>query len=440
MQKLNKILMHMNHPVAEVVFDGSGRIRKVSEIINPERFPISTAKLSKKNMNLAGELSDWWTDTHTIPEWRIGGDKVRDPLGVDSFSELVFANNGISSLDKYWIKDPASSQGYVDINHEFDSLAGASAFVGTEGVEWGEGLRDLDESVAITMPGMLTKFWDRRGDKVMLFKGGDPEHFRQEPFNEVIATHVSEFLQIPHAKYELEFIKGLPYSKCESFLGKDQELVMAKHIFKSGKKVNSENEWQYYLRRCAELGIDPSMARDAFVEHSVLDSVIANEDRHFLNFGFIRSAESLGDWEPIPAHDSGMSLFMRNQYANGHSTRFVAEMKKGRIGIATDAIKAPPTHGDTFRGTHNDMIKMLIEDKKHGVDLRHYIPSLQKLERELPEFVHEKLKACEMPSERRDLVAFGAGRRAAITSDIIKKAKSPSSTYQISLDKAVAMA
>jgi len=40
-----------------------------------------------------------------------------------------------------------------------------------------------------------------------------------------------------------------------------------------------------------------------------LDYIIANEDRHYTNFGFVRNAETLGWFGAAPVFDSGTSLW-----------------------------------------------------------------------------------------------------------------------------------
>ena len=45
----------------------------------------------------------------------------------------------------------------------------------------------------------------------------------------------------------------------------------------------------------------------------VLDYIIANEDRHYNNFGFIRNAESLEWMGFAPIYDSGTSLWYNTQ-------------------------------------------------------------------------------------------------------------------------------
>ncbi len=66
-------------------------------------------------------------------------------------------------------------------------------------------------------------------------KGGS-NPFRQQPFNEVIATGIMERLGISHVPYTLTWNKGAPYCICEDFVTKDTELVPAWRIIQTQKK------------------------------------------------------------------------------------------------------------------------------------------------------------------------------------------------------------
>ena len=72
------------------------------------------------------------------------------------------------------------------------------------------------------------------------------------------------------------------------------------------KKPNSSSVFQHYMEICAELGIQ-NIVR-AMDEMLVVDFLIANEDRHFNNFGLLRNPETLKWIGAAPIFDSGSSL------------------------------------------------------------------------------------------------------------------------------------
>lgn len=149
------------------------------------------------------------------------------------------------------------------------------------------------------------KRWKIIDGKRCLIKGGS-EPFRQQPFNEVIASGIMERLGIPHAPYTVTWSKGAPYSICEDFVDEDTELVPAWRIIQCRKRRSSTSVYQHFVNCCESLGIRdvvPSLDRML-----VLDYMIANEDRHLNNFGALRNAETLEWIGMAPIYDSGTSL------------------------------------------------------------------------------------------------------------------------------------
>ena len=136
-------------------------------------------------------------------------------------------------------------------------------------------------------------------------KGGS-NPFRQQPFNEVIASEIMERLGIPHVPYTVTWSKGAPYSVCEDFITENTELIPAWRILKTQKKDNSTSVYRHFINCCEALGIKDAVPYlDRMI---VLDYIIANEDRHLNNFGVIRNAETLEWLGFAPIYDSGSSL------------------------------------------------------------------------------------------------------------------------------------
>jgi hypothetical protein len=185
-----------------------------------------------------------------------------------------------------------------------------------------------------TSDGWLRKKWIIAGGKRMLVKGSS-EPWKQEPFNEVIACAVMRRLEIAHIPYTLIFEDGEPYSVCENFLSVDTELVPAWKVLHSRALNDGDSDFTHLLRCCDQLGI-PDI-RAAFDKMITLDYIIANEDRHFTNFGFVRNAETL-DWlGAAPIFDCGTSLW--------HNALAVGEPRKCQ----------------PFAKTHEEQIKLVSD-------------------------------------------------------------------------------
>ena len=100
-------------------------------------------------------------------------------------------------------------------------------------------------------------------------------------------------------------------------------------------KANHENEYLHFVNICQELGVDIVPALDRMI---VLDYIIANEDRHFNNFGLLRDANTL-EWQgATPIFDSGTSLWYNRNTAQ----------------IARNNIICKP-----FKKTHGEQLKLV---------------------------------------------------------------------------------
>jgi hypothetical protein len=171
-------------------------------------------------------------------------------------------------------------------------------------------------------------------------KGGSGP-YQQEPLNELIACAVMRRLGIFHVPYELTFHKTtnetlnekLPYSLCETFITSETELVPAWRVTQTLKRDSSDSAFAHLLRCTDALGI-PNV-ESSLEKMLVLDYIIANTDRHYNNFGFVRNAETL-KWHGVaPIYDSGTSLW--------HDTQFVGQAPRSK----------------PFRSTHTEQIKLV---------------------------------------------------------------------------------
>jgi hypothetical protein len=223
-------------------------------------------------------------------------------LEIVSPQELIQKCLGLGLADQYWVLPSGESLDWHTINffeNEFSEDIGNLLFG-----------RKISDSMNLFSPdntadGNLKKKWKISSGKRILVKGGsDP--FRQEVYNEVIASLIAEKLGIDHAIYGLveEHDDVCCYS--ENFVSPDTDLVPASQILKAFKKRNDISEYEFYIDCCEKLGI--SDIRQNLEKMIVLDYILGNEDRHLNNFGLIRNAETL-EWVGMaPIYDSGSSL------------------------------------------------------------------------------------------------------------------------------------
>lgn len=297
-------LMHKNIPVADIEIDDElGVITGIDKVIAKEHLPVGVLHpLHHKETVDKAALNHWWSG-RSIPASRMGINDALDTIGVYNTQILVTKCLGLSLSDHYWVKPADSDMSWESVNffdNDFSDDMGDVLF--------GESKKIADFDLISpdnTSDGNLKKRWKIIDGKRCLLKSGSFP-FRQQPFNEVIASRIMERLGIDHVPYSVMWSDGNPYSVCEDFVTKETELVSAWHIMQIRPKANHENGYLHFVNICKELGVDIVPALDRMM---VLDYIIGNEDRHFNNFGLTRDPDTLEWLGAAPIYDSGTSLW-----------------------------------------------------------------------------------------------------------------------------------
>ena len=374
------ILMHKNTEVADIdIDDVLGRITAVNDVIHREHLPVGIVHPLHHNEVIdRGALNKWWCG-RSIPASRMGIADAFETLGIYDPSELLTKCFGLSLSDHYWIKPSGNSMKWEDINffdNEFSDDIGDVLF-GTSTKSSGFDFYSPDN----TSDGNLKKRWKIIDGKRCLLKAGSMP-YRQQPCNEVIASMVMDRLGIDHVPYSVINIGNEPFSICEDFITKDTELVSAYRILQIRGKENHENDYLHYINTCKEIGVDISAAVDDMI---VVDYTIANEDRHFNNFGLLRNAETLEWIGAAPIYDSGTSLwFDRSEDQIKNAEIKCKPFKKHhseQIKLVSDFSRYDFSKLD---GIENDIREILKDQKSERVELiceavRNRIDTLQLL-------------------------------------------------------------
>lgn len=295
------LLMHKRIPVVELKLDEkNGFISKVGNIYNPEHIPLGVSIYNGSASR--AELNEWWID-RAIPESRFGIRDALDTLEIKSASLLLSRSNGLSLSDQYWICPKDSDITWDNVNffrNDFSDDIGDVLFGSAKKSD----VFDFS-SPDNTSDGNLRKRWKIiEGDRYLIKGGSNP--FRQQPYNEVIATEIMKRLGVKCVPYSVTWDNGAPYSVCKDFIGENTELIPAWRIIKTQKQPNNISMYQHFLNCAEKLGI-PGV-QNFLDEMITVDYIIANEDRHLNNFGAVRNAETL-EWTGMaPIYDSGSSL------------------------------------------------------------------------------------------------------------------------------------
>jgi len=311
---LKYTLMHKNIAVADIEIDEAlGGVTKIRNVTLKEHLPVGTIRIQRDDEVVDRyAFNQWWTG-RSIPASRMGVSDALETLGIYNTKLLLTKCLGLSLSDHYWIKPYNKNILWEDVNffdNDFSDDIGDVLF-GMNGKN-----DDFDfVSPDNTSDGNLQKRWKIIDGKRCLLKSGSTP-FRQQPFNEVIATLIMNKLGIEHVPYTITWIDNKPYSVCEDFVNKDTELISAWRVLQLRQKENHESSYLHYVNICKKLGIDIVPALDRMI---VLDYIIANEDRHFNNFGLLRDANTLEWISAAPIFDSGTSLWYDTS-ARGIST------------------------------------------------------------------------------------------------------------------------
>ena len=311
---LKYTLMHKNVAVADIEIDEAlGGVTKIRNITAKEHLPVGTIRIQRDDEVVDRyAFNQWWTG-RSIPASRVGVSDALETLGIYNTKLLLTKCLGLSLSDHYWIKPYNKNIVWKDVNffdNDFSDDIGDVLF----------GMNDKNADFDFVSPdntsdGNLQKRWKIIEGKRCLLKSGSTP-FIQQPFNEAIATLIMNKLGIEHVPYTIIWIDNKPYSVCEDFVTKDTELISAWRVLQLRQKENHESSYLHYVNICKELGIDIVPTLDRMI---VLDYIIANEDRHFNNFGLLRDANTLEWIGAAPIFDSGTSLWYDTS-ARGIST------------------------------------------------------------------------------------------------------------------------
>lgn len=318
--------MHKNIEVLDIDMQYTGYITKILDIYDLRHLPVGVI-VTRDGVDRRS-LVEWWLN-RSIPTTRDGLSSAVNKLGIVSATDLLIECKGLSLSDHYWIREKHSVEKWETINYfnnPFSSDLGDILFE----MEVSSVHPDLNSPDGTT-DGWLRKRWVRDKKRLLLMKAGSGR-YQQQSYNEVIASLIMQRHEIPHVEYWLEQIEGEVYCFCENMLTDDTELIPAYRIILTQKQPNNLS-LRDHLLECSRSLTVPGV-ESALSQMLAIDYIIANEDRHWGNFGFIRNADTLEWLGMAPIYDSGTSLWYDTE----------------RI--------ASPVGCMPFRKTHDEQIKL----------------------------------------------------------------------------------
>ena len=295
-------LMHCDKPVAAIqVAEKTGDIIDLEEVFAPEHLPYGARNLRAGFDVLS--LRKWWVE-RGIPSSRAGLAKALDILDAPYPEILLIKCAGLSLSDQYWVSPAEHRKPWHSVDffeNDFSEDVGRALF----GEASLPGRADLC-SPCNTADGFLQKRWCIADGRRVLLKAGSGI-YEQEPYNEVAASELFDRLGLPHAAYWLTKQGEQTLSACECLVDRDTEYVSAAHIMRSMPQPRECSNWEHFCACCAKLKI-PGAER--FTANMLAaDFILANTDRHLVNFGALRNPQTLAWIGMAPIFDSGTSLW-----------------------------------------------------------------------------------------------------------------------------------
>lgn len=296
-------VMNQNQPFLDVEFE-QNEIKKINDIIDIKYAPLSIYNANNdKNKILLKETNNWFKD-RGIPLWRKELTQLMQKMNIKSPTELLDKAHGLSLSDQYWIKDINSNVEWEDINffeHDFQFANFLEASLRPRSSNKQPEIHSPNN----TTDGMLPKSWIiENGKRVLVKRTFEPSN--QEPFNEWLASEISERLGFDYCPYKIDVIDNKLVSKCDNFLNKNQEIITAYDIYNTKQKPNHINDFNHYVQILEEHNV-PN-AREQLENMIILDYLTMNYDRHMKNFGIIRNVQTLKWEKTTPLFDNGQSM------------------------------------------------------------------------------------------------------------------------------------
>lgn len=299
-------LCHKDIDVLDFEMEQNGIIKSILNVWNIEHLPIGIKKINSSQI-LPDSLNEWWKH-RCIPASRNNIEKALIKLNFSSTLELQKRSLGLSLSDHYWIKPENFKYTYKDVNFYQNSFSNDVGRLIFDNDYNGE-ISNLNFfSPDNSSDGNLAKKWIiDSNNRRLLIKGGDP-YSPQEPFNEVIASYICKELNIPHVEYSVFSKDNVYFSSCPCFVTLALEFVNAKNIIRSfDYDFNSKDEYSFFVDCCNKIGLN-NIEKD-LCNLFIVDFIMANRDRHYRNFGFLRNPDTL-EWIGIaPVFDTGLSLY-----------------------------------------------------------------------------------------------------------------------------------
>lgn len=287
-----------------------------------------TQHIVKSRKNASAFIS--FLASRVLPLSRENAKKIYNLFGFSQLQDdiskarIAIVCRAISLQDNYWLKIDKTDEQWKDISIRDNSLSEAVAQVSLHGTSLT--VTGLPRTPELTGQGAYAKAWLREGGDLYLHKLG--AHGNTEARIEVMVSDLLDKCNVDHLRYEEGASNGVYTCKCKCMTTDDITILPGLD----------------FTTYCNRSGIDPFQEALRIDEESIykmwiVDYLIANRDRHGLNWGFFcncNTNEILG-CHPLYDHNNSFDIeFMKTPdapylYDNRMTMRQAAKIAMNRV-------------------------------------------------------------------------------------------------------------
>lgn len=262
--------------------------------INNHNFYAITSYLSRRVLNIDRENAKNLLNAYELSQ-------SDDPI---TKTKIAITCKATSMIDDYWLNDDNLSLKWENINLRENHLNQIVAHIALHGKSLT--ISGIPHTPELTGQGAYAKAWVRKDDSVYLYKKSSKKGIESEI--EVMTSNILDCFNIEHVKYFAETSEGHFVSACKNMSTDDYCIVPAEDVLMYCNK--KDIDFMNYA-----LKIDS----DSIYKMCVVDYLIANRDRHMLNWGFYmnNNTGNLLKCHPLFDHNNSFdSEFMQDKDDN----------------------------------------------------------------------------------------------------------------------------
>lgn len=319
-------LMMKDHTVMVINFDNGvydvlnesllpfalkGRILQVPMILDGTDRQQITENLRVCRVNMQAILE--WLASRVLPLTRENAKKIYNLFGfeqqegVHNKARIAITCRALTLQDNYWIKLVGDKVTWADVNLRHVPLNEAIAQVALRGTSLSiqNKKKEALKCPELSGQGAYAKTWVREADGLYLHKTGD--RGITEAKVEVMVSRLLDNCNVAHVQYEASTLFGGYTCKCKCMT--DDSVSMLSGVDFTGW-CNREGRSPHL----AALNIDADM----IYKMHIVDYLIANSDRHGMNWGFLYNSDNMEilGCHPLYDHNNAFDIaYMKDRDA-----------------------------------------------------------------------------------------------------------------------------